>query len=164
MPVEEDINKFKLKVEQALKDLTAEDNLKTFGQDLRDIIVRRTRLGYIVPSTNAPKEKMEALAPSTKKQRKYKQKKGDLSDLTSPNKANLTLTGEMLNSLTSETKQGVISISPKGDRNKKLAAYHQEGNSKMPSRPFLDLSYEDVRQLTVKMQDAFTKILDKIFK
>jgi phage gpG-like protein len=70
----------------------------------------------------------------------------------------------MLNSLVAKTKNEQIEIEPVGTRNKRLAAYHTEGNSKLPIRPFLDLSYEDVKQLTAKMQDSFSKILVKYFK
>lgn len=163
MAIEQDMKKFRLKVERSLNELTSQSNLSPIATDLTEIIRRRTRLGYGVEKTGQPKQKLQPLASSTVRSRARKKSHGALSEKTSPKKSNLTETGQMLDSLRGRAINKLIEIGPTGDRNKKLTAYHQLGNAKLPKRRFLNLAREDIRQLTAVMQDRFSIILEKVF-
>lgn len=163
MAYDEDLKKFNKKVEKALDDLTNSKNLSSIANDLAFVIKRRTRLGYGVEKSGDNKEKLAALKTSTVASRKKKKKKGNLAQETSPTKSNLTESGQMLNSLQGRAINKMIEIGPTGDRNKKLTAYHQLGNTKMAARKYLNLAKEDIKQLTATMQDRFSIILDKVF-
>lgn len=166
MGYEEDLKRFRSNVEKSLQELTSNKTLDLISKKTAEIITRRTRLGSGVEETGARKTPLAKLASSTKKSRSYKRSRGQLSDKTSPNKSNLTETGEMLDSIKGRAINRMIEISPTGQRNKRLAAYHQLGRTSptiMPSRKFLNLSFEDIRQLTAAMQDEFTKILNRVF-
>ena len=162
-----DLKKFKEDLERAIDELSSAKTLTPIAKQTAEIIRRRTRLGQGVEETGAKKSPLAPLAASTKASRKKKSKQGKLSDKTSPNKSNLTESGEMLDSIAGRAMNRLIEISPTGARNKKLAAYHQLGRSSpsaMPARKFLNLSAEDIRQLTAVMQDEFTNILNRVFR
>lgn len=164
MPADEDMKKFKAKLESSLQFLTNQTTLSVVAIDLKNLIQRRTRLGFGVEDSGTPKKKLVPLAPSTIKSRQYKKGLGKLSELTNPPKSNLTETAAMLDSLKGTAKKGVITVEPVGDRNKKLAAIHTLGGPNLPARPFLNLAQEDIKQLTARLQDKFSEILDRIFK
>ena len=164
----EDMEKFRKLIDTSMKELINQQTLGPIAIELKNIIQRRTRLGSGVEQTGAPKTPLAELASSTKKGRARKKELGLLSDKTSPNKSNLTETGQMLNSLRGYARKkadaGTIDIQPTGDRNKKLAAIHTLGNPELPKRRFLDLSLQDIKQLTAVLQDKFSEILDRVFK
>lgn len=164
MSIEKDLKAFNDKINAALNDLTKKPALTPLATGLADTIRRRTRLGSGVEVLFAKKTALAKLAASTIVGRKRKKKAGTLSDKTSPTKSNLTETGQMLDALEGRAMNQLIEIGLKGDRNKKLAGYHQKGNSKLPRRPFLSLGAEDVKQLTASMQDKFSEILRRVFK
>lgn len=94
------------------------------------------------------------------KKRASKESKIKLSDATSPTKSNLTLTGQLLDSLTVEAGQGqalvtVEGIRDDGQSNKEVARKVQE-----EGRPFLDLAKGDLNQLKVKL----SAMVNRIFK
>lgn len=168
MPIEEDLKKFKEKLDKSLNTLISQQTLSPIAIELKNIIQRRTRLGSGVEETGQPKVPLAPLAPSTKKARKYKKGLGKLSELTSPNKSNLTESSQMLGSLRGYARKnataGTIDVQPTGDRNKKLTAIHTLGGPNLPKRAFLNLSAQDIKQLTAVLQDKFSEILEKIFK
>ncbi|RTL05197.1 hypothetical protein EKK58_08595 [Candidatus Dependentiae bacterium] len=167
MSYEKDLQKFARQAEKAIDELISSKTLTPIAQKAAEIIKRRTRLGQGVAASGEKKKALAPLADSTKLSRKKKQKRGELSDLTTPNRSNLTETGEMLESLEGRAINKLIEVSVKGDRNKKLAAFHTLGRSSptfMPKRPFLNLAMEDIKQLTAVLQDEFTNILNKVFK
>jgi phage gpG-like protein len=168
MPADEDMNRFRAKLEKSLATLISQQTLSPIAIELKNIIQRRTRLGSGVEESGQPKVPLAPLAPSTRRSRKYKKGLGKLSELTSPNKSNLTETSQMLGSLRGYARKnataGTIDIQPTGDRNRKLAAIHTLGGPKLPKRPFLNLSAQDIKQLTAVLQDKFSEILEKIFK
>lgn len=168
MPADEDMKKFKAKLDKSLEALITQQTLGPIAIELKNIIQRRTRLGSGVEESGQPKVPLAPLATSTKQSRKYKKGLGKLSELTTPNKSNLTETSQMLGSLRGYAKKnatsGTMEIKPTGDRNKKLSAIHTLGGPNLPKRPFLNLSAQDIKQLTAVLQDKFSEILDRIFK
>lgn len=168
MPIEEDLKKFKEKLDKSLNTLISQQTLSPIAIELKNIIQRRTRLGSGVEESGQPKVPLAPLAPSTKKARKYKKGLGKLSELTSPNKSNLTESSQMLGSLRGYARKnaaaGTMEVTPTGDRNRKLTAIHTLGGPNLPKRPFLNLSAQDIKQLTAVLQDKFSEILEKIFK
>jgi len=168
MPADEDMKKFKAKLDKSLDDLISQQTLSPIAIELKNIIQRRTRLGSGVEESGQPKVPLAPLATSTKQARKYKKGLGKLSELTSPNKSNLTESSAMLGSLRGyarkNAKAGTMEVKPTGDRNKKLAAIHTLGGVNLPKRAFLNMSAQDIKQLTAVLQDKFSEILDRIFK
>lgn len=164
MGYDEDMDKFRKKIDQSLAQLLSQQTLGPIAVELKNIIQRRTRLGSGVDQTGAPKTPLADLASSTKLSRQRKKTAGLLSDKTSPNKSNLTETGQMLDSLKGSSRKGEIIVEPTGDRNKKLSAIHTLGGPKLPKRRFLDLAAQDIKQLTATLQDKFSEILDRVFK
>lgn len=164
----EDMERFRKLVDQAMNELISQQTMGPVAIELKNIIQRRTRLGSGVEQTGAQKTPLAELASSTKLSRQRKKAAGLLSDKTSPNKSNLTETGQMLNSLRGyarkKAKAGTIDVQPTGDRNRTLAAIHTLGGPKLPKRRFLDLAAQDIKQLTVVLQDKFSEILDRVFK
>lgn len=165
MSFESDLEAFKKKIDQALKKLTSNQNLTPIAKDTEEIIRRRTRLGKGVDQSGGPNVALKALATSTKASRKRKQKRGLLSEKTSPNKSNLTETAQLLDSLKGRAINQLIEVKPTGARkgsklsNSKVAAYQDSAG-----RKFLNLSKQDIKQLTAVMQDSFNNILNSIFK
>ena len=165
MSFESDLNNFRRKIEQALAQLTSNSNLQPIAKDLEEIIRRRTRLGKGVDVNGGPNVPLKALKKSTKRSRKYKQKRGLLSEKTSPNKSNLTDTAQLIDSLKGRAINKLLEIKPTGGRknskltNIKVAAYQEAAG-----RKFLGLSKQDIKQLTAVMQDSFNEIVNRIFK
>lgn len=134
-----------------LKDITnlGKQKMGLYAESLAEDIKKRTRLGYGTKTNNGPKGKFIELAPSTKKQRARHKQSGDLSSFSTPNKSNLSDTGEMVDSIKGRGKsdyQGEVYL--EGDRNNEIAEYHEEGTSKMPMRPFLHADSSMVKRLT----------------
>lgn len=164
MSVKDDLTKFKERIIESLEQLTSTKELGPIATDTAEIIRRRTRLGSGVESTGAAKSPLAKLKQSTIAARTRKKKQGKLSDKTSPKKSNLTDTSEMLESLQGRAINGLISVAPTGERNKRVAGYAIQGSATRPKRKFLDLGKEDIKQVQVKLQDRFIKILDSVFR
>lgn len=160
MSTESDLKKFKDKIDKALDELVSPKTLKTVGDFEASLVKRRSRLGYGVPKDGGGKVKFQDLATSTVKARKKKK----LASETTPKKSNLTETGQLLNDLVSRIEGRSTIIGHTKDRNKKIGAFHQTGGGNLPQRRYLGLAKEDIKQITANMQDAFTDILNKLFK
>ena len=79
------------------KDLVSKRILQQIGKESSERIAKRTRLGYGVRKSGSKKEKLKGMrrhAPSYTLFRKTS--KSSLSRFTTPNRVNLTLSGEML--------------------------------------------------------------------
>jgi len=93
------LNRVKAKLKKDLEDSLNSRRMKELGEFLVDRIRIRTRLGYGVSGDGKPRRKLKPLAPLSKEIRKDYRKMGELSDLTTANKSNLTFTGQMLDNL-----------------------------------------------------------------
>lgn len=150
----------------AIKD---QKNMEKYGRQAAAMIKLRTRLGSSVADDGAAKGKLKPLAESTKAARAAKKKKGKLSEFTTPNRSNLTDTGQMLDSVgVTKSGYGTVTVSPQGSRtgpgakrNEKVAEYVTDAG-----RPFNNLSKTEIKRLSdeVKrdLRDAIKKRLTGI--
>ena len=139
------------KLNKVLADSVKPQAIKATAQFARDIVVKRTRLGYGVTTKGGSKELFKKLSPNYVKQRKMF---AGLHALTRPNKSNLTRTGQMLDSITATTEKGAIIIKPTGTRrdgqkNYDIAKYNEDGDPKRnrPRRIFKNISQPEFNQV-----------------
>jgi len=158
--------------------------LKPVAEELADDIRVRTRLGKGVERYNGPEIPLKGLSPSYKQQRagkigfaKNKQgktypykpgKKGrrhpSLSDKTTPNKSNLTFTGQMLDSLSGKSpKKGTLEVYFDSKRtgrltNSDVARFAEENPGQ---RKFFNLSSKQVKRFEDEMTSLITRNIDK---
>ena len=168
--------------------------MKEFMQGLADDIKKRTRRGYGVARDLGPDGKFIGLSPSyilyrqgkikffttknnklayLKKGKKVTIEKPELSEFTKPTRSNLTLSGQMLDSLiadSSGTLKGEITIKDtrkpikgqnKAPTNNQLAEWHEEGAGKLPKRPFMHVSIAEYDRLIQAMQRKLNAQLKK---
>jgi hypothetical protein len=123
------------------------------GKDsIPDIIKRRTRLGRGV-NDGGGLDKLKPLSDKYKNRRKNIALSGE----TKPNKSNLTLTGEMLNSIIGSIRGTIASFTFKGDENNKKAGWAEEGG-----RPFFKLSESEKNGISRKIASVIRKALRKL--
>ena len=99
-------------IDDVTRYLKEKKTLTVIGDYNEDTIRKRTRLGKGVDTTAGAQTKLE-IKDSTFKIRKELKKKGKLSSKTTPAKANLTRSGEMLDSLHSEVNTADTSVTTK---------------------------------------------------
>jgi len=119
--------------------------LNELGRLEVDRIQRRTRAGRGCAKERGPEFKLEKLSPGYIEQRR--RRRSELDGTTQPGRSNLTFTGEMLRAVSYKIKAraGEVLIFLKGQRNKKIARYH-EGEGRV-DRPFFHLSNNDYRKI-----------------
>lgn len=137
------------------------DEMPDLSKEAVAIIKKRTRAGYGVNANYGGKERLDALSPRYKKQRK--KNKSDLSSEARWNKSNLTKTGSMLDSLYAVVKKLTFRVTVRGEdrdnvSNREKAWWLEEGG-----RPFLYLSKIEIKRLTKELQKKLEKIIDKLF-
>jgi hypothetical protein len=123
--------------------------LKSLGDFARDIVVKRTRLGYGVNVNLGQKARLAKLSPNYVDRRKVF---SGISSLTSAKKSNLTRTGQMLASMQAKVSRGRIFISPTGNRNDgktnlEVAEYNAKAFGSRPSRVFNRVSLLEFKQI-----------------
>lgn len=141
-------------LKEAVDHVTSKTFLTQLGNELKEDIQKRTRLGYGVEEPLGKQSKFKALAESTKKSRKYKKKQGKLSGLSSPAKSNLTETGEMVDDMYVSTKVNLLQLKLKDQKNRDKAQWNEE-----KGRTFLNVSDSQYKTLIKKIQAAITKKL-----
>lgn len=140
---------FTRRVRQAIQRTISEDELRMIGEEACRLIVARTRQGYGVAEDGGGRERLKPLSPTYIEFRE--RYSSDLSGETSPRKSNLTLSGQMLDSMqVVSVGNGGVTIGPKGSRsgpfggdltNDELARIVQR------VRPFNHLSKQEQDQL-----------------
>lgn len=137
-------------------------DLRAVGELSAEIIRERTRRGYGVAKQGGGQSRLKPLAKSTIKKRQYLAKRGLLSGLTSPATSNLTLTAQMLDSLSVvNVTKNTVSIAPRGRRsdsrigNAKVAEYQID-----QGRVFNNLSKNEYKTVV----DFYKARIEKIFK
>lgn len=161
---------FKKKLEQALAKVLSQPQMKALMQETADDIKKRTRLGSGVESDFEPKRPLKPLSSKYKTYRKKNPHK-ELAASTSPNKSNLTFSGQMLDALSGTSKgpfQGEIFLQ---DKRKMLTNQSRSfGNNDLAiwnaekGRNFLALSDLEFKRLEQKIEKALTEELRKSFK
>lgn len=164
MSATNDLTKIINKLQKTVKQAVSRAALKEVGIFARDIVVKRTRLGYGVESNFGSKEAFAGLSDKYKKRRAS----SDLSPLTRPNKSNLTNTGQMLASMKSFTpRDGTIEIRPTGKRddgytNEDIAEFNAIGGKNRPPRVFNFVSNNEYFQIIRFYRRTFTDLLKKV--
>lgn len=128
--------------------------MRQIAEETIKLIQKRTRKGTGVPKAGGAKRRLKPLTPEYKKYRRKLKKQGRLSPKTTPAKSNLTLTGEMIDSMDYRLSRGqIIIFSGKDD----LVKYNEEGG-----RVFLNLSNSEFNIVAQSIFDAFTKALGNV--
>lgn len=151
------------KLEKSVKEAIDKSALVDVGRFARDIVVKRTRLGYGVDRDFAQKKRLARLSPNYVKRRKMFD---GLSQNTTPTRSNLTLTGQMLDSIESNVKRGIIEIKPTGrrtdgKRNEDIAIYNEQGGRNRPKRIFMRISQLEFKQIVRFYRKTFGDLLRK---
>ena len=158
------INGIIKRINAALIESIKPRELEPVAQFAIDIIVKRTRLGYGVSRNYGFKDKLKGLSKNYVKYRG----RVSLADLTTPRKSNLTLTGQMLNSMkVISAVPGKVEIGPTGTRRKRgneektptnaaVAAYQEE-----QGRTFNRMSIYEIQQLLRFYRRTFGDLLGK---
>jgi hypothetical protein len=167
---------FKRKLQSSVRDFFTKEYLVEIGEIAADMIRTRTRLGYGVDADGKPRKKLKKLSDSYKKFRSgklafftdgsgvvhpYEPKtpKVHLSEYTTANKSNLTLSGDMLDSVTvKEVGKNKVFVGPTGKRNEQVAEWVTE-----QGRPFNNLSNIEVKRLEEIFRKEFEAFLQKEF-
>lgn len=151
------------KLEKSVKEAIDKNALVDVGRFARDIVVKRTRLGYGVTRDFGKKERLARLSPNYIKRRKMF---AGLSENTRPTRSNLTFTGQMLDSIESNVKRGIIEIKPTGrrldgKRNEDIARYNEQGGKGRPKRIFMRISQLEFKQIVRFYRKTFGDLLRK---
>ena len=152
MKAEDFSEKLKKMMEALVKEATSPKYLKQLGDEAARLIQKRTRLGYGVAEHGGVKGKFEPLTEPYVKQRKTK-----ATGPTTPKKSNLTLTGSMLDAISSRPNgNGSVEIGFTDAHEAQKAVW----NSKL--RPFNHLSKAEIAQLRKKLQDDLGIIIRRL--
>lgn len=133
------------------------------GEIMVKDIKKRTRLGFGVSDNGASKSRLKKLEDSTKRYRRwYDRARGGLGDGATPTKSNLTLSGNMLDSLKARsTGDFSVRVEPTGNdagiSNKEKAEYVSV------VRPFLFLSKPEIKRITKFLRKELDSIIKKLF-
>lgn len=179
------MTKVKKVIEQVAREFRRSRGPKLrLGKKVRDIIKKRVQSRKIVSSDNEPPEETKTLrspdlSPKYADQRKRLQNPGDFF---SPGRSNLTLTGQMLNSMDFKVSGDTIEVfipdssrSPavfQSKRKRNGSTYRYEsGNNKTNAeiarlvaqeRPFMALSSDEIRIVEQELQDILDEITRKL--
>lgn len=138
---------------------------KRFMEDIAEQIRKRTRLGKGVKE-NGDLEKLGGtgrIEESTIAYRKRYRK--NLSDLTTYKRSNLTATGQLLDNIKHEFKNGIMTFFFSGTRRKELSGKGRGvKNSEVArhvskERPFFRLSNTEQRQFARRLRNEFLEII-----
>lgn len=115
---------------------------------IEELIVNRTRgEGKGVKKQGGNKYTLAALAESTKRRRKSLK---SLHSQTSYDTSNLTMTGDLLDSITATFSNGVITVKVGNDQVKKAGEVEKV-------RPFMFLSKSELKIISNKLVELITK-------
>lgn len=142
------------RVQAIIDKIKSKEFLEELGEDVVAMVKKRTRLGYGC-SEDGDKERLEPLSPSYVKTRKNRKKTGHLSEATSPAKSNLTLTGEMLDSLeSSANNEGELFIELSDDFSRRKAEWVTE-----KGRPFMGLTKQEEKRVRDLIKAEIAKLV-----
>jgi hypothetical protein len=135
---------------------------KSFIQDMIEQIRKRTRLGRGV-ADSGEYEKLKKIAESTTQNRK--RYRDNLSEFTTYRRSNLTATGQLLDNIKHEFRNGIIKLFFGGVRRKELSGKGRGmKNSEVAkhvsvARPFFKLSNSEQKQFSRRLKAEFLKII-----
>lgn len=146
----------------AIKAVKSERVSQKIADEMAETMQIRVQLGGSVKKTGASKSKFKNLKPKTVEKRKNF--KG-LSSRTSPKKSNVTMTGQLVDSIKGVATNGQVVITVGKNRkgesltNDELIEYLEEGG-----RPFFYLSDKEIKKVTRLFQEAILDQIRKRFK
>ncbi len=143
-------------IEKALEEMSSKDTLRVIGEEAKDLIQTRTRLGGGVKTSLGPRSRLKPLSDGYKKDRK--RNRGELDRNTSPARSNLTYTGEMLRDIGVKIRDGNILLRFISPGAKQKAKWVQDAG-----REFFHISKPEFKQLQTSMRKRIEKVL-KSFK
>lgn len=150
-------------IQRAIKTASKRKNMKVIAEHEAGIIRDRTRKGYGVLQRGKAKHKLKRLALSTKRARRKKR----LHPSTSPDRSNLTETGQMLNALYGRSdRAGEMKVAVRSKRRGTSKTNDEVVFFTSGDRPFLELSTKELREVTKLstelIQNEIAKELTKI--
>lgn len=150
------------RINKALKEAVSNKEMNELATFSLSLIVKRTRLGYGVNKQFGSKKKLK---PLSEKYKNFRRKFAGLAESTTASKSNLTLTGQMLESMdVIKAKDGQIVLAPTGTRsgvgrrlkNVTVAEYQAD-----QGRIFNRLSQLEYNQVLRYYRKSFGDLLDK---
>jgi len=166
MGATEDLNLIFKSIIDTVDDLRDSNRLEVLGDKASEIIRERTRKGLGVRPTTKRRFKLPALSKSYKD---FRQRyRALLHPETDVNKSNLTLSGQMLDSIGIKIRANdTVIIGPKGPRLPFLPGQKRPpsnevvaGFAEFGERPFITMSQKDQRILV----DFYEKVFDSLLK
>ena len=169
-------DKISKRVEKIIAQAEKKLRLDKFVKETASQVKKRTQLGYGVKGGKRGGAKIK-LAPLSKSYRDFRagniafitvngrtipikpKTKPKLSRLTKPKKSNLTFTGRLLRALTGKVERNKMILYFKENRsdgvtNRELLDWHTNGTSKMPKRPFFELTKKEYKTLKDDIKEA----------
>lgn len=148
-------------------DLRSSRRLRELGEYAFELIVKRVRTAArgSVEKPGAYPKKLDELKESTKKKRRGVA--ALLHPLTSPNKSNLTYTGQMLNNMKVRvTKKGQVELGPRGRRKTIYGTKSKVTNEQVTiyvskDRPFMSLSRGELTKVVKFYDRTFYMLLKR---
>lgn len=154
------LKKITQRLQNVLGSATKNEELMSVAKFTIDLIVKRTRLGYGVDQNFGTKRKLK---PLSEKYKDYRRGFPSLSPTTTPGRSNLSLTGQMLDSMkVMRISNGRATIGPSGTRkgsflsNLQVAEF-QEGQG----RTFNRISALEFQQVLRFYRKRFGDLLKK---
>ena len=165
MSVKDDIKKVSEKIKKELTKAIDRKLYDQIGKEASQLIRTRTRLGKGVSEVGSF-EKLKKLEGSTKKtRRKFKE---NLSELTTPNRSNLTATGQMLDAITHKPTQKNVTITISGSRDRELTInYSTKSNKRVADnvqkngRVFFKLANVEITEIRRTIEQLLKEIIKK---
>lgn len=152
------LKKIVSRLSKTLDQAVSQKEMRALGEFTLDLIVKRTLLGYGVKENFGVKAKLKPLSTRYKA---FRRTYSGLSGKTTATKSNLTLTGEMLDSMVIKGIKGKAVIQPSGrvlGRPSNLTiAQHQEEQGRIFNR----VSRLEFQQLLRFYRKTFGDLLDK---
>jgi len=133
--------------------------VKVMANKTVDQIKKRTRAGFGISSYNTNSARIERLKlkPQTKKRRRNLNKRGELTGPTSPAKANLTRSGDMLDDITASASGGTsYTVSPSRQDQDKVNNLDKQGHR------FLGLTKKELASILKDSFRVFEKLINKL--
>jgi hypothetical protein len=151
-PVRLQVKDIMKRINDSVTDAISPEEMRILARQAIDLITTRTRLGYGVRRNFGPRERLK---PLSKRYIEFRRRYKKLSATTSPRTSNLTLTGQLLESIgIVKTSVGNTTIAAQGIRNERIVGYQQKQD-----RYFLRISDSEYKILLSTAQKAFGKSL-----
>ena len=145
-----------IKLKRLVDNVVDNELLNEIGKRTTKQVKDRTRKGFGVEEQLGPKTRLKPLTTKYKKRRAKLRKRGKLSSETSPNKSNLTKSGEMLDSTDYTISRDTVTVAPKGRRNKEKASAQEKAG-----RTAYNISKSENKELLKFIENEITKDIKK---